>query len=198
LYELTAYNKWERRFFLPGAAPRVMVMHGDYFDWVERKISARLRDIAVYLFSQGRKATSEVLGMMQELSRKENAAKDYTSHIQRAAPAQLGSMQAGNGTVPAEFNVQRKDTTIPNGLLFLDTAIKECAGTNLKTVIIGHTHHARIAVGKAPDGTPFTLIDTGAWIENCVEAGGGAVSPNAQITALSADQVRIYQLDRKK
>lgn len=197
LYELTAYNKWERRFFIPGAAPRVMVLHGDYFDWVERELSAELRDIAVYLFGQGHKATSAVLGKMQELAHKHNAAANYTSHIQRAQPAPLGAAQAGDARVPAEFNVQRKDNTVEGGLLFLDTAFEECAGTNLKTVIIGHTHHARIAVREMPDGRPFTLIDTGAWIESCVETGGGSASPNAQITALSADQVRIYQLDRK-
>ena len=46
-----------------------------------------------------------------------------------------------------------------------------------------------------PNGTPFALVDTGAWIENCGEANGGQSIPNAQITALSANQVRIYQLN---
>ena len=55
---------------------------------------------------------------------------------------------------------------------------------NMRTVIIGHTHHARIAVRKMPNGTPFTLIDCGAWIEKCVDADGTNAFPNAQITAL--------------
>jgi hypothetical protein len=45
-----------------------------------------------------------------------------------------------------------------------------------------------------PDGTPFALVDTGAWIESCAEAEGGTAIPNSQITAISANQVRIYQL----
>jgi hypothetical protein len=107
--------------------------------------------------------------------------------------------------VPANYNLQRPTdpTATKAGLAFLDEACTECvqanaaSGTKLRMVIIGHTHHARIAVKPMPDGTPFALVDIGAWIENCSERDGGPPIPNAQITVLSANQVRIYQLAPK-
>jgi UDP-2,3-diacylglucosamine pyrophosphatase LpxH len=203
LYQLSVYNRWERRFFIPGSAPSVMVLHGDYFDWVEREVPEDIRDVAVYLFGQSHEAGSPVVGKMADLARKYNSERDYSQQLQLAKPATLGTAQAGAAAVPREYNVQRTNQTVDGGLQFLDTACQECInanrefGTNLKTVIIGHTHHARIAVQQMPDGSPFALIDTGAWIENCVENIGGPASPNAQITALSANQVRIYQLQAK-
>ena len=91
----------------------------------------------------------------------------------------------------------------PAGVHFLEKACEECVnvnretGSKLRMVIIGHTHHARIATMKTPDGTPFALVDIGAWIENCSEEEGAAPVPNAQIAALSENQVRIYQLGPK-
>ena len=38
LYQNVTYNNWERRFFIPGSAPSVLILHGDYFDPVEREI----------------------------------------------------------------------------------------------------------------------------------------------------------------
>jgi UDP-2,3-diacylglucosamine pyrophosphatase LpxH len=65
---------------------------------------------------------------------------------------------------------------------------------NLMVAVIGHTHHARIAVRESRDGDLFTLIDCGAWIENCVAEGAAAPTPNVQLAALSANEARIYQL----
>jgi UDP-2,3-diacylglucosamine pyrophosphatase LpxH len=203
LYTLTAYNTWERRFFIPGDAPNAIVMHGDYFDWVEKEVPEELRDIAVYLFGESHEAGTAVLGEMQDLTHKYNLAQDYTNRIQLAAPAPLGAMQAGESAIGANYNLQTADNSVAGGLAFLDSACQECvnantnSGTQLRMVIIGHTHHARIATKTMPDGKPFALVDTGAWIENCAEAANGTVFPNAQITALSANQVRIYQLDPK-
>ncbi|HYW41817.1 MAG TPA: metallophosphoesterase [Bryobacteraceae bacterium] len=201
LCQLAGYNTWERRFFIPGTAPSVLVMHGDYFDWVERELPEELRDIGVYLFGESHLAGSAVLGQMQDLTHKYNQQCDYTSRIQLAAPAALGALQSGSAVVPASYNVQTKDSSVTGGLQFLDLACQECVNANaqfgsaLRMVIIGHTHHARIATQSMPDGSAFALVDTGAWIENCAEADKGPEFPNAQITALSANQVRIYQLD---
>lgn len=60
--------------------------------------------------------------------------------------------------------------------------------------VIGHTHHARIAIRETKTGELFTLIDCGAWIENCLAEGDASPMPNAQIAALSANEARIYQL----
>jgi UDP-2,3-diacylglucosamine pyrophosphatase LpxH len=66
-------------------------------------------------------------------------------------------------------------------------------GTALKAAVIGHTHHARIAVHDA-GGDWFTLIDCGAWIEECTAEDIEGALPNLQIAVLGANEARIYQL----
>jgi len=188
LYRWPDYAAWDRRYYIPFDRPQVMVLHGDYFDWVE-KLPERLKSIFVFLFAPA--PTDYRLGEMQKLVREFHQGKDYSGHLQLPKPAAIGAMQSAAQPIPAEWNVDHQG-------LFLDNAAEETKkanlqfGLNLKTVIIGHTHHARIAVR---DG--FTLVDTGAWIEECQGAGDENPSPNAQITALSANEVRIYQLSPK-
>jgi UDP-2,3-diacylglucosamine pyrophosphatase LpxH len=67
----------------------------------------------------------------------------------------------------------------------LDCAYKECVnanaryGVDMRLVVIGHTHHACIAVQRREDGQPFMLVDCGAWIEECREEEGAEPKPNA-------------------
>jgi UDP-2,3-diacylglucosamine pyrophosphatase LpxH len=63
-------------------------------------------------------------------------------------------------------------------------------------MIIGHTHHARIAVRESNAGDFFALVDCGAWIEEStwIEDDNPVTAPSAQLTALSGNEVRIYQL----
>jgi UDP-2,3-diacylglucosamine pyrophosphatase LpxH len=198
LYQFTGYNTWERRFFLPDD-PRVLVMHGDYFDWIERALPEELRDIGVYLFGQGQPAGDVLIGKMRDLTYRCNHP-DYGRFIQLQQPAVLGSLLPHDEDLPATYNLQEPGTAPPAGVQFLEKACGECvninreSGSKLRMVIIGHTHHARIAAMKMPDGTPFALVDIGAWIENCQEEEGGDPIPNAQIAALSENQMRIYQL----
>ncbi len=204
LYRFVGYNTWARRFFLPGDDPRIVVMHGDYFDWVERDVPEAIRDIAVYYFGPSHQAGDALVGQMKDLTVK-CMPPDQSQFIQLPQPAILGSLFPDGEDVPANYNLQRPgdDGATKEGLAFLDQACTECVQANaasetkLRMVIIGHTHHARIAVKPMPDGTPFALVDIGAWIENCSEQDGSAAMLNAQITALSANQVRIYQLAPK-
>jgi UDP-2,3-diacylglucosamine pyrophosphatase LpxH len=201
LYRFVGYNTWARRFFLPGDDPSIVVMHGDYFDWVERDVPEALRDIAVFYFGPTHQAGDALVGQMWNLSTQCMHA-DYSQFIQLAQPAIFGSLLPEGGDVPANYNLQQRGApgATNAGLMFLDKACAACvqanaaSDTKLRMVIIGHTHHARIAVQPMADGTRFALVDIGAWIENCSEQEGGPATPNAQITALSANQIRIYQL----
>jgi UDP-2,3-diacylglucosamine pyrophosphatase LpxH len=194
LWQWHDYSLWDRRYYLPaGNDPGLLVMHGDYFDWVEL-VPEFAKEMAVHLFARGLKPTPIVLGKMlhqtQGLLKAKGAMSD---HLQLASPAETGTMLDAEGTIPARHNVQESG-------VFLDAAAAECAKANrdfelnMKAVIIGHTHQARIAVTRAADGGLFTLIDTGAWIEQCCEVAGGPAEDNAQITAVSGNEVRIYQL----
>lgn len=200
LYRWPDYAGWERRYYLPDAAPGAIVLHGDYFDWVER-MPASIKQIFVYLFSARVAPSDYVLGQMRSLSLQSHAGRDYRKQIQLAQAASIGTLRSPRAQgVPPEWNVQREGVADATSLAFLDSACQECLkanqefGLSLKVAVIGHTHHARIAVRESADGGLFTLIDCGAWIENCRAREDAAPAPNAQIAALSGGEARIYQL----
>jgi hypothetical protein len=65
----------------------------------------------------------------------------------------------------------------------------------LHTIVIGHSHQARICLHHdAHDpGNNLVLVDCGAWIESA--QFGDAVVPSCQIGMLCDGDMRIYQLD---
>ena len=71
-------------------------------------------------------------------------------------------------------------------------------GWNLRFMVIGHTHKARIVVDETDDPPGFfALIDCGAWIENYQSEDGEPI-PNAQIGVIYKNDVRIYQLEPRE
>jgi UDP-2,3-diacylglucosamine pyrophosphatase LpxH len=102
----------------------------------------------------------------------------------------IGALARPSAIAADRFNVQ-DSTSPPEMLRFLDSARE--LGPGLTAVVIGHTHHARIAVHEN-DGGLFALVDCGAWIENCATADDPAPRPNAQLGVLGDDEIRIYQL----
>lgn len=195
LYRCPAYRGWERRYYLansdnePAAG---IVLHGDYFDWVER-LPDQIQDLAVYLFAPGNPEPDRYLGQMQQLVLESHRGRDYTPFIQARFPSPIGTPAAPT-VIPARYNVQGAGAPAGN-LAFLPSAASECQrasatySLNLHVAVIGHTHHARIAVIEDPF---FALVDCGAWIEACTD--GTTTWPNAQIAALGQNEARIYQL----
>ncbi len=207
LWQSHAYDRSDRRYYIAGqgGGPALIAMHGDYFDWVER-LPAVLKEIGVYLFAPDRPPDRYILGKMQKLAHDSNARCDYSSHLRLREPAVIGAMQAGDLVVPPEWNVQKEaapgpeQTADPHSLDFLATASGECLkanaayGVNMRAVVIGHTHRARIAVKSLADGSRFILIDCGAWIEECRQFPNDDPALNAQIAVVSANWARVYQL----
>jgi hypothetical protein len=66
---------------------------------------------------------------------------------------------------------------------------------DLRTMVIGHSHFARICIHSEIDAAAsrFVLVDCGAWIE--YTRFGKKVFPACQIGVLCGGDVRIYQLD---
>jgi UDP-2,3-diacylglucosamine pyrophosphatase LpxH len=95
----------------------------------------------------------------------------------------------GHSTID-RINVQDAQSP-PEMLRFFDSA-RDFAG-GLTTLVIGHTHHARLVVHEDADSL-FALVDCGAWIENCVTEDDPTPRPNAQLGVLGDDEIRIYQL----
>ena len=206
LYRWPDYTAWERRYYLPDTAqapPSVILLHGDIFDWVE-SLPDKIQDVFVFLFAPQVRPTEYALGQMRKLVRQSHGMRSYRNYIQNAQPATVGAVEGVEpDTIPARWNVQTAGSAPEQNLRFLESAYKCCVKANtdydmdLRVAVIGHTHHARIAVRETDGGGLFTLIDCGAWIENCIADGDTAPTPNAQISALSANEARIYQLEPK-
>jgi UDP-2,3-diacylglucosamine pyrophosphatase LpxH len=185
----------KRRFFLApaGASAAGLALHGDIFDWQEQFPDA-FQSLVVFYISPLREPEERHLEEMLALVHTENRELNLTEGI--AGTARLGAvaaLQPHQVNVPERFNL--------TGHKFLGPAKDLCQRLNrdlqfnMHYAVIGHTHHARIAVDESSNGF-FALIDTGAWIESC-ELPDGSRLPNAQLTAISDNEVRIYQLIRR-
>jgi UDP-2,3-diacylglucosamine pyrophosphatase LpxH len=67
---------------------------------------------------------------------------------------------------------------------------------DLRVVLIGHTHHARISVhiDAMASANNLVLVDCGAWLGSC-RLGSGTATAACQIGVLCGGDVRLYQLD---
>jgi UDP-2,3-diacylglucosamine pyrophosphatase LpxH len=194
LYRFPNFDAWQRSSILP---PSVMLLHGDVFDWVE-ELPAETKNLVLYLFTASHPAGTAELDKMQPINRQHGVGRDFQAAIQNPTPARTGLWRdpdSGGGN----WNVQLSGVASADMLLYLDAARQKCAaangafGSTFTAAVIGHTHHARIAVRDDGDGF-FALIDCGAWIENCNTDADPTPQPNAQIAALGANEARIYQL----
>jgi hypothetical protein len=211
--ELRYYFPYDRESY-----PVAIALHGDIFDSRERRMSEWLEHWGVYHF--GPKVEQKVYDL-QSLSAKivqDHKGKDYESHIQLPEPASLGESAhvkdertlLKEELARSRFNVKvAGDPSVPEGLFkFLPEAeyvtayINDQTGWDLRFAVIGHTHHARIALDERPekDGGSkrgfFALVDCGAWLEQ--GHLDGKVVRNAQIGVLYDNDVRIYQLSPKE
>lgn len=192
LYRFPNYDVWQRYFY---PAPSVLVLHGDIFDWVE-ELPDQLQQFFAHLFSPAVKPGRIQLAAMRPLNQQIGRRRRLNDALPPAV-APLGTL-APAAAAAERFNVQDAQSA-PAMLKFLDAARRKCAeadaqfGLSLTTAVIGHTHHARIAVHEENDKL-FALVDCGAWIEDCITEDDPTPRPNAQIAALGANEIRIYQL----
>ena len=211
--ELRYYFPYDRESY-----PVAVALHGDIFDSRERRMSEWLEHWGVYHF--GPKVEQKVYDL-QDLSAKiiqDHEGKDYQDHIQLPEPAALGKSAhvrdertlLKEELAQSRFNVKvAGDPSVPEGLFkflpeaeYVTALVNDETGWDVRFVVIGHTHHARIAVDERSekDGGSkrgfFALVDCGAWLEE----GNldGKVVRNSQIGVLYDNDVRIYQLSPKK
>jgi UDP-2,3-diacylglucosamine pyrophosphatase LpxH len=189
LYRFPNYDLWQRYVCLPST----VALHGDEFDWVER-LPDGLQNLLVHRFSPMVNPARAQLEAMRPCNQ---AMRARTRQADRK-PSGIGALcRPADAAGSARFNVQ--DAQSPPAMLkFLDSARAKCAEADLSstTAVIGHTHHARIAVHE-DGGSLFALVDCGAWIEDCVTDDDPTPRPNAQIAALGANEIRIYQLEAR-
>ena len=173
-------------------SPSVMLLHGDVFDWVER-LPDSVQQFFVAMFSPHASPERAALQRLRPFN------EQMRPLVQNDPPPRKLGRCAPPDALTSRFNVQVEGNGDPNMLTFLTAARQMAAktdrqfGTSLRAAVIGHTHHARIALHQT-ESEWFTLIDCGAWIEVCTAEDIQGTLPNAQIAALGANEARIYQL----
>lgn len=194
LYRRPLFVETERSYLLGPrgkATASGMALHGDVFDELEETLPNDFQQLVVFYFSTLRKPTDHAFNEVIALVHQENQRHDFT--LQVSGDAHFGALAAPSRGVPERHNVG-EHKFLTEAMMMCQRANRDL-GLSLRFAVIGHTHHARIAVHERGDAF-FALVDTGAWIENCVLPDGTRM-PNAQLTALSNNEVRIYQLSRR-
>jgi UDP-2,3-diacylglucosamine pyrophosphatase LpxH len=119
-------------------------------------------------------------------------AINVVPHVPVSDPAKAFLDSFGGGRKPSVDG--------PRQSFFTDAAwwaqqLSTPGSRDVRLIVIGHTHRARIVRGKRTDGTLFVLMDCGAFV------GSGFLSDelddpiaNAQIGVKVGDDIRIYQL----
>ncbi|MCP5108281.1 MAG: hypothetical protein GY950_33150, partial [bacterium] len=152
------------------------------------------------------------LGEIRKKSIRAYKGRNFTQYIQQRTPPVLdrllkipeGQLSLDDVLQNENFNVKEAGNTDKHNLSYLEESmalsgeINEDMEWDLRTAVIGHTHHARITTDQR-DGKFFALVDCGAWIEKSTAVTGGeeTVIKNAQIGVLHNNDVRIYQLQPK-
>jgi UDP-2,3-diacylglucosamine pyrophosphatase LpxH len=196
LYRWKNYDAWRRNIHLTpkkNAAPTVSVLHGDIFDWIET-VPGALKQFLVYYLAPLKKPSRRDLDQISTKT-KATVPEQTTQNpaaIQAASPMPLGATQdLGPAPVPGEsWNIQPHDF-LPAARRFSLQA-NQSYGFKLRVMVIGHTHHARIAVNEGDDF--FALVDCGAWVDDHTTAGDPTPRRNSQIGVLCGNEVRVYQL----
>jgi UDP-2,3-diacylglucosamine pyrophosphatase LpxH len=199
---------WALRRFLPDESAHAfaLALHGDWFDPAERLpdwLSRAGLTIAGRLLHASTYPVNELLPLLAQRSQDANAFQDW---IQLPAPPALTPVGVPGDTtaLPDEYNVLRKSRGTAHPFLHdVVTLVTRYRGapegaagfTSLRLVAIGHTHHPRISVDDTIE-PPLTLLDTGAWIEKYRDSTG-SVRPNAQLSVVCGNDVRIYQFDQR-
>ena len=201
-YELhRAFPAWDRRYYLTmegQGSPRGVVVHGDVFDWVEDLPDA-INRWAVYMLGPYAAASDYDLGDLKEMMRRTHSHRAYKRWIK--PPAHLGTVEKRDtdSPIPDRWNV-RQEGVGGADTGFLAKAHQLCGEVNtayqqdLRFVVCGHTHQAKIAVRNVRGGGLFTLMDCGGWIGTCSDGTGRLKMGNAQIGILHRNEARIYQL----
>ena len=180
----------------------VLVIHGDVFDTIERAPDG-LQKLVVQI------AKSHATGV------KDLGPKDavFVSRVNAAAGKGDDPIVQGDGELQAEnspddgdfvaINVVDGDRDNPRHLTRFFSSARKLAlklkerRLDIRAMVIGHTHVARIVRGDRGDGVPFVLMDCGAWFESCRLPADSERLKSAQVGVLLGNEMRIYQIGRE-
>lgn len=195
------FRVWNRRYYFPMSDPRVLLVHGDVFDWVER-FPEIFKSLFVYMFGPLHDANAYQFETLKKVVKQAHGKKQYKQCIQAEDHDIATCISAAGGVPDSPFNVTTvTDPDDTTGHDFLPPAhesvqrIKADFNLNLTTVVIGHTHHARLTVYDGGAGKFMVLMDCGAWIENYKTPADPQPKASAQIGVMAGNDCRIYQIE---
>ena len=149
LYRFPNFDAWQRSYVL---APSVMLLHGDVFDWVE-KLPDELKNLVLFLFTGRTRRVRRTWRRLRPLNnRQRRVGKNFHDLHPESRAGAHREVARRRGDDGESWNVQVAGTAPAEMLLYLDAARQKCAeanrqfGSALNVAVIGHTHHARIAV----------------------------------------------------
>ena len=200
-----------RRAFTYAVGDRrsLLVTHGDLFDALEGLLDDDLQDWFLERFGGGVSAHRYALDRTipqpeEQIMGSEGTAPVVIAHEDEelpevvnvwatAAASEERALTQSHGLLPKalEFAAGLRAGS-PDHLRAMELASPL---PELRTIVIGHSHQARICLHRnAHDpGNNLVLVDCGAWIESV--QFGDAVVPSCQIGVLCGGDMRIYQLD---
>ncbi len=200
-YDLHYLAEWNalRFAFLndsPAGQPDALALHGDQFDFVERIVPHPLRAAMVRLFRQTASAGHE---LDQEQAADVLALNDQLPRGDQVAGTGLTDLAPPDGLAAGSTNVIHWSPQVGRIGRFFEPARQLAValkgrGRDIRLVICGHSHHARIVVGDRGDGVTMALVDCGAWLGQCRFGPGSPWRPSAQLGVLVGNDARIYQL----
>lgn len=200
-YDLHNLSEWNaaRFWFLndsPAGVADALLVHGDCFDWIENFFPDALQAAGVRLAKMASAGQHELdhedlLGVL--------AVNDLIPR--NDTPVGVARADLGTGGAPADarFNVVQWTKTVGKVGKYFEGA-REMAigllerGRDVRLVICGHSHDARIVIGDRGDGVPFALMDCGAWLGQCRFGPASSFRASAQVGVLVGNEARIYQL----
>lgn len=200
-YDLHTLSEWNaaRFWFLndsPAGVPDALVVHGDCFDWVENFFPQAIKSMGVQLAKMASAGQHELdhldlVGVLQ--------VNDLLPKGDKVVGTAQADLRCDEHPIDQHFNVVPWTKEVGKvGRYFeaarsMAMALKD-RGRDLRVVVCGHSHDARIVFGDRGDGVMLVLMDCGAWLGECRFEKTSAWRPSAQIGVMVGNDLRIYQL----
>lgn len=185
--------------YLPGAGWTLLATHGDIYDYLELFLPDVINTIVLQILRRIPKPSTYPMEKLMDLQ------EQYPPNDNQG-DATFAEMEDAGADLPSEFNIitvteeeKRQETH-----KLLPLAVKaarnlrtekdpegKAIAPNLKVMVIGHTHHARLIIDKIDD---LILMDCGGWVGN-YRVRQAPAWPNHQLGAICGSDLRIYQVD---
>jgi UDP-2,3-diacylglucosamine pyrophosphatase LpxH len=203
------YRDWQRAYFSGPMA----VIHGDVFDWLEVLAPDWLQQAIVYLTGvqagERNYSQAELEDVNETIHKRNETSPRYQwAEVYRLGTQWLDLPADGTGPTaenvikvqdPSQGNPDRNDLSGHELMGRAHELVAKLAAVRqreIRLLVIGHTHHARIVQYKTPDQN-FVLMDCGAWVEECwvgPKEDRGGKEPSQQIGVVVGNDCRLYQV----